>query len=81
VVRHMHDSMKVLILSLLLVIVASTTFSVVAANRAADTSGQRAVCQILEINIDAYLESPPQTPLGKNLEAKYVQLYAQQCAQ
>ncbi len=79
VVRDMHDSMKVLLMSLLLAIVASTAFSVWAANKVADRTSDQAVCQILSVNIDTYAETPPQTPAGKNLAKKYVELFRQQC--
>ncbi len=79
-VRDMHDSMKILLMSFLLVVLMGTAFSVWAASRFADRTGDQAVCLLLETNIETYNETPPQTPTGKNLQSKYVTLYEQQCS-
>lgn len=78
-VTKIRESLRVLILSMFLALVFSSAFSVWSADRIAHSTSNDAVCQILQANIDAYKQSPPQTPLGKNIQARYVQLYEESC--
>lgn len=78
-VTKIRHSLRVLILSMFLASAFSVMFTVWSANTIASRSGDKAVCQMLDVNLSAYREDPPKTELGKNLQVRYAELYKSQC--